>query len=116
MIANTSPGFRGCRSGICDYLAVRLLKWSSICQSYVSNGIDGQPGLFSWSVWFVWSISCIWLNETNQMNQTNQINQMNQIDQPVQNRTERSIPTLVFSMELALKFSLRLERCTPANP
>jgi hypothetical protein len=40
MTANTLPEFLGCRSGICDYVALVLLKWSSTCQPYVNNDID----------------------------------------------------------------------------
>ena len=36
--------------------------------------------------------------------------------EPVQNRAERPMPTLVFLMELGSKFSLRLERCTSTIP
>ncbi|MCG3776946.1 MAG: hypothetical protein JW395_3820 [Nitrospira sp.] len=70
MIANTLPELRGLKSGICDDVAVGLLKWTSACQPYVSNDIDNQP---VWSIWSIQSVSCVWLNETNQINQIDQI-------------------------------------------
>jgi hypothetical protein len=133
-IASTLPEFHGFRSGICDYVAVGFLNWSSTYQPYISKDIDCQPVLFIWSVrsvssgsfiwfvwfvlslWFVWSVSFIWLNQTNSMNQIDQTNQIDQMNQPVQNRADRPIPTLVFLMELDSKLSLRLERWTPPNP
>jgi len=45
MIANTLPELRGFRSGICDDVAVGLLKRNSVCQPYVSNDIDSLSGL-----------------------------------------------------------------------
>jgi hypothetical protein len=85
-------------------VAVLLLKWFGTYQPCGRKGIDSQPVLFVWS------------NQTNSMNQIDQTDQKNQIDQSVQNRAERPMPTLVFSMKCDSKLSLRLECCTPPNP
>ena len=116
MIANTLPELRGFKSGICDDVAVVLLKWSSTCQirdsGYVMRDMRcgiRDPGYVIRDLKRASRIP-------NLASRISPVSRRYPAAESDQNRAERPMPTLVFLIELDSKLSLRLERCTPPNP